>query len=412
MSDDGTQPPGNESNPIVLDSDSDDEADFTPVQRGTAVPPLLNASRPISQRKELQPVSPSGSDHSARSHASQSRSPPGVATTGDENVLAESETSTSENEIVDKLQSPLQLRGTESPSTQTKPPLPDSDLPSVEPIDQLPATNVNSDRVASPVQNGSEVRDKVPNIVSEPTCGGSSSPVASPSPSLVDSETQNMETSPHRPAMTHLPSSPNRGHDLPTDALKNSSPVRVRGTLYSGPSGLWKDFFRVATGEQVSPSRPSRSAKAEEQGDTTRPKGGSNTPRVNSPRNVSSSTLVSLTRNMSIGASPTRSTVVARDSPEIPDDLMVTTPDGVSSLTSGEFFTSITSWDRTRLIVWFRHIVISNSWPFCRTIHTCAHDARICPEGFLLSRHTSRSTRSHEYRGCPLSQVNCGKRNV
>lgn len=369
LSDDDTPAPGNASNPIVLESDN--EADPTPAQQGgTTAPPSSDSSRSMSQHEDLHPAPPSSSNHS---HSSQSRgSPPVIANTRNENTPAVRETSTSEEEIPDNLPSPMQSRGTESPSSETALFLPPSDLDSVKPIDELPALGANTDRMSSPIEDGSDVCDKVPGRGSGPMRRGSPPVPSSVSP--ISPKPQNMEISHEsdESATEHIVSSPNRGHDLPTNASANVSPVRVRGTLYSGPSGLWKDFYRVVAGEQASPSRSSRSIGDQ---DDTRSKTDLNTPRANSPGNASSSALVSLARNMSISTSPKRSAVAARDSPETTDELTITTPDSVSSVTAGEFFTSTPSSGTTCLIFWFRRIVISSSQPFRRTIHTCPHHA-------------------------------------
>jgi hypothetical protein len=366
LSDDETSAPGNESNPIVLESDN--EADPTPAQQGgTTAPPSSDSSRSMSQHEGLHPVPPSSPNHS---HSSQSRgSPPVVANTRNENMPAVGETSTSEEEITDN---PKQSRGTESPDSETAPLLPPSDPDSVKPIDELPASSVNTDRMSSPIENGSDVCDNVPGTRSGLMRRGSPPVPSSVSP--ISPKPQYMEISheSHESAMEHMSSSPNRGHDLSTNASTNVSPVRVRGTLYSGPSGLWKDFYRVAAGEQASPSKSSRGIG--EQVDT-RSKSELNTPHANSSRDISSSALVSLARNMSISTSPKRSAVAARDSPEITDELTITTPDSVSLATAGEFFISIALSASICLIVWLRRIVISSSQPFRRTIYTCPHDA-------------------------------------
>ena len=296
LSDDDTPTPGDADNPIVL---SDDEAEPIPVsaQRDTAIPSSSNSSQSLSQRKNLRPVSPSSSNRSARCHDSQSRnSPSAVGDARDENVPTVRETTISEYGITEEPSSPMQFHATEPPSTPTTPPLPHSDLHSVKPVDESPAANIDTDQMPSPIQNGSEVLDNVPNTVLGPMCGGPFR-VGSASSTPIRPKPRNMGISP-RTAMVHNPSSPNRGHDLQTNSSADASPIRVRGTR-----------FRAA-GEQGSPSRPFRGI--EDQGDA-RPKEGSNAPPTNSSRTVSSSTLVSLARNMSIRSSPIRSSLTARD---------------------------------------------------------------------------------------------------
>jgi hypothetical protein len=363
-SSDDAPAPGHASNPIVLESD--DEADPISAQRVAAVPPSSDAPQFISQLEDPRPVPPSSSNHS---HSPQSTgSPPLVPNTRNENVLAVRETSTSEDEITDNLLSPMQARGTESPSTETASLLPPSDPDSVKLLDEVPASDANTDQMSSPIQDSSDILDQVPNTVSGPMHRGSPPVPSSVSP--VSPKSQIMEIS-HESAMIHMTSSPSRGHDLPTNASANVSPIRVCGTLHSGPSGLWKDFYRAAAGEQASPSRDSRNIA--QLGDT-RSKEELIIPRDNSSRNVSSSALVSLARNLSISTSPKRSTVAVRDSLEITDD-RTTTPDSVSSVTTGELFISITPLNIACLIVWFGHVVISSNRPFRRTIYACPRDA-------------------------------------
>lgn len=326
MSGDDTPARGNADNPIVL---SDDEVEPIPVstQRDTAIPSSTHSSQSLSQRKNPEPVSPSSSNHSPRSHDSQSRnSPAAVSDTRNENVLAARETTTSEYESTEELPSPMQFHVTEPPSTPTTPLLPHSDPHSAKSVDGSPAANINTDQIPSPIQNGSEVWDNVPNTVSGPMCRGPFR-VASTSSPPVSPKSRNVGIS-TRTVMAHNPSSPDRGHDPQINSSADVSPIRVRGT-----------WFRVA-GEKASPSRSSRGIG--DQGDA-RPKEGLNAPPNDLSSNVPSSTLVSSAQNMSIRSSPTRPTFAARDSSETPDDLAMSTPGSVSSVTSGEFSKCITS---------------------------------------------------------------------
>ena len=302
LSDAGTPPPGDASNPIVLDSD--DEAD----QRDSSIYPLLEASRSTPPPKDTHPDPPSGSNHVARSHTSQSSSPD-TSNTGDE------------------------FRDAEPPPVQSASPPPQSEH-SIQAVDQPPVMNGKTYQTPSPIRDSSEIQDKMPNGVSENT-REASSPVAS-SPSSTSPKSRNTGIS-DRLAMSRVSSSPNRSHLPPVDPSANSSfiPVLpVRGTLYSGRSGLWKGFFRVTTAGPASPSKPSRDIEVEEEGDA-RSKEAPTPPRANSPCKITPTTLVSLAQNMSIRSSPTPSSVDGRGL-EISDDPIITTVESVSSAVFGE----------------------------------------------------------------------------
>lgn len=289
LSDDDTPPPGDASNPIVLDSD--DEAD----QRGFSVPPLLVASR----RKDIYPDPPSSLNRLTRSHTLQS-SPPEASNTGDEFRDAES--------------LPVQRA---SPSPQPE--------HSIQAVDQL--VNGKADQMPLPIEDGPGVQDKMPNGVSEST-RETSSPVAS-SPIPMSPESRNTGL-----AISRISLSPNRSHLPPVHASADSSVVPVRGTLYSGRSGLWKGFFKATAAGSTSPSRPSRDVDVEKEGNA-RSKETTTPSRANSPSKITPTTLVSLTRNMSIRSSPTPSSVNGMGL-EISDDSTITTLECVSSVPSGE----------------------------------------------------------------------------
>lgn len=301
LSDDDTPPPGDASNPIVLDSD--DEADHLLAERAPSVQQSLVPPR----RKNTQPRSPSGSNYLARSQASQYRTPPGASSTGDE------------------------LCDAESPSTQGAPLSPQSDVHSVQAV---PSTvNANAGQMPLPIQDSSEIQDKMSNAVSE-NMREALSPVA-PSLSPISPKSRNKGIS-DRVAMARMSSSPNRGHDPPVDASTDSSFVPVRGTLYSGPSGSSKDFFRVTIAEPASPLRPSRGV--EKQVDA-RPKEATTSLRADLSRNITSSTLVSLARKMSIRTSPTPSSVAGRSYIEMDTSDDHTIPrDSISLAPIGEPF--------------------------------------------------------------------------
>ena len=365
LSDAGTPPPGDATNPIVLDSD--DESD----QRGSSVHPLPEASHFTPRPKNIHPDPPSGSNHLARSHTLQSSSP-ATSNTGDEFHDAES-------------------------SSVRRASLPPPSEHSIQAVDQPSLVNGKTHQTPLPIRDSSEIQDEMPNGVSENT-HEASSPVAS-SPPPTSPESRNMGIS-DRLAISPISSSPNGKHLPPVDAPAVSSFVPVRGTLYSGQSGLWKGFFRVtgsaskhhfgtratpspsplpepkqdfgvrttkspspklkhhfgfrrilspspspkhhfgirATPEpepepehDISPSKPSRDIDVEEKGDA-RTKEAPTPLHVNSPWKFTPTTLVSLAQHMSIRSSPTPSSVDGI-SLEILDD---PTMESVSSTVIGE----------------------------------------------------------------------------
>jgi hypothetical protein len=268
----GTSPRGNASNPIVLDSD--DEADIIVAERAPSVQPLLDASPSTPRRKNIQPSSPSGSNYFARFRASPRGPIPGVSNTGDE------------------------FRNVESPSAQRAPLSPQSDMHS-----SLPSlVNVNRDQVSSPIQDGSEIQDKMLNTVSE-NLREALPPVAFlPSPmSLGPGNKRNYNLL----ATARISLSPNRNHDPPVDASADSSFVPVSR--------------RIEKGDARSKEAPIPL-------------------RVNSSCNITSSTLVSMTQDMSIAPGPTLSSVAGRSNPEISEDPTNSTRDSVSSSPTGEPF--------------------------------------------------------------------------
>jgi hypothetical protein len=289
-------PPGDASNPIVLDSD--EEAD----QPVSSVQPSLAASQSTPRRENTHPEPPSSPNYLARSQASQSSSPSGASNRGDEFCEAE------------------------SPSIQRTSPSPQSK----HSVDQFLAVDANADQTL-PMQDSSEIQDKMPNAVSEIT-RETHSPVASFLPPMSPKSKDNGISD--RLAMARTTLSPNRAHGPPVDASTDTSVVSVCGTLYGGPSGLWKGFFKATTTEPASHSR--LSCGIEEQGDAQSKKAPT-PPRAKSPCSITSTALVSLARNMSIRSSPTPLSVDGRGL-EISDDLTITTRDSVPSTPIGEPF--------------------------------------------------------------------------
>ncbi|KAI0283671.1 hypothetical protein BGY98DRAFT_685229 [Russula aff. rugulosa BPL654] len=185
LSDSDTPPPGDASNPIVLDSG--DEAD----EPGSLVYPLLEVSRSTPRRENIHPDPPSGSNHLARSHTPQSSSPPDTSNIGDE------------------------FHDAAPPSVQRASLSPQSEH-SIRAVDQPSVVNGKPDQTSLPIQDNSEIQDKMPNGVSENT-REASSPVASSS-SPMSPESRNKEVS-DRLAISRISSSPNQSHLPPGDAF-------------------------------------------------------------------------------------------------------------------------------------------------------------------------------------------------
>lgn len=269
LSDDDTPPRGDATNPIVLDSD--DEADPILAERVSSVQPLLDASPSTPRRRNIQPRSPPGSNYLARSPTSLRGPPIGVPDTEDE------------------------FRDAESPSVQRATLSPDSDTHSVHSL------NANVDQIPSPLQDGSEIQDKMANSFSQ-NLREALPPVAF-SPSAMSPKSRNKRI--HLLAIARISSSPNRGHDPRVGASADSSFVPVsRGT----------EKGDARSKEEPTPLRASSSC------------------------NIISPMLVSATQNMSITTSPTLLRVAGRSYPEKSDGPTSTTRDSVSSTPTGEPF--------------------------------------------------------------------------
>jgi hypothetical protein len=293
-----TPPPGNSSNPIVLDSSDEED------QQGTSVHPLPEASQPTPRRKNIHPNPPSRSNHLALSLTLQSSSPPDTSITGDE------------------------FRDTESLSVRRALLSPHSEY-FTQAVDQPSVVNGKTDRTPLPIEDTSEIQDKMPNGVSDHTREASSHVASSPSPTRLKSRNKGIFDG---LAISRMSSSPNRSHLPPISTSADSSVSPVRGTLHSGRSGLFK-FFRVTTAGPAS-SKPSRDVDVEEEGGV-RSKEAPTPPLANSPRKTNPTTLVSLTQNMSIRSSPTPPRI-NRSGLEISDDPAITTLESVSSALIGE----------------------------------------------------------------------------
>ena len=242
------------------------------------------------RRKNIQPRSPSGSNYFARFRASPRGPLPGVSNTGDE------------------------FRDVESPSAQRAPLSPQSDMHS-----SLPSlVNADRDQMSLPIQDGSETQDKMPNTDSE-NLHEPLPPVAFPSSPM--SLRPGNKRSYNPLAMARMSLSPIRSHDPPVDASEESSFVPVSRHIEDGDARLK---------EAPTPLR------------------------VDSPCNITSSTLVSMTQDMSITSGPSPSSVAGRSNPEISDDPTNTTRDSVSSTPTGELFRLITS--HHRFFYTYRHL--------------------------------------------------------
>ena len=110
----------------------------------------------------------------------------------------------------------------------------------------------------------------------------------------------------HSPTTTHVSvsSSPNRQRET---AVASASSPTVRGTLYSGPSGLWKNFFKATIAKPVSAPRspPGILPQWKE-----RPKKSSDAIRAELPNDVVSLTQASPPSNKLVGIKQAQSTVV------------------------------------------------------------------------------------------------------
>ena len=276
LSDTDSPPPGDAGNPIILDSD--DEGG----QPSSSVYPLLDVSQSAPLPKNIHPDPPFGSSHLPRSHTSRSSSPPETSNTGDDEFC-----------------------GAESPSVQRASLLPQSEH-SIQAVDQPPIMNGKPDQTPLHIQDSSEIQDKMPNGVPE-NRREAPSPVASSSSQMSPKSRNEGASDPL--AISRISSSPNRIHFPPVDASVESPIVPVRGTLYSGRSGLWKGFFRVTTS---SPSKPSRDVNINVEEGDAQSEEAPTPPRANSPCKATPTTLVSLAQNMSIRSSPTPSCVDGR----------------------------------------------------------------------------------------------------
>ena len=132
------------------------------------------------------------------------------------------------------------------------------------------------------------------------------------SPSLVNHVARSGGTS-HSPTKAHVSVSSSPGRQRETCAVASASPphATVRGTLYSGPSGLWKNFYKATTAKPVSaPGSPCDILPQWKE----RPEKGKNAIRAELPNNVVS-TRASLLSNKPGKIKPAQSTVVEPDSP-------------------------------------------------------------------------------------------------
>ncbi|KAH9083787.1 hypothetical protein EDB83DRAFT_2331208 [Lactarius deliciosus] len=107
-------------------------------------------------------------------------------------------------------------------------------------------------------------------------------------------------------AHVSVSSSPSRRRDTPAGASTGSPPVPVRGTLYSGPLGLWKNFYKAATDKPVSAPGSSRGIVPHSE---ERVKKKSDTLRPESPSKIVSLSRPSLSWKKPVGTKPAQSSV-------------------------------------------------------------------------------------------------------
>ena len=131
------------------------------------------------------------------------------------------------------------------------------------------------------------------------------------SSSLVNHVPRSSGTS-HSPTKAYASVSSSPGRQRETCAATSASPPQatVRGTLYSGPSGLWKNFYKATIAGPVSaPGSPSDTLPQRKD----RPEKGSKAIRAELPNNIVSSTRASLSSNKPGGIKPAQSTAVGPD---------------------------------------------------------------------------------------------------
>lgn len=329
-SDDDTPSFGNASNPIVLDSD--DEAESRPKAHVPAVASFLDAVQSMSPPSNSHMKSSTRSEVLAGPHSSPQRgSSPPMSSESEDGVLAVLTTAHGDNAVKEMSPLPGQTYKATTPEQPLPPPHPNTH-PVMRVDSPSPSTHlitVEAKAKIQPTPQSPEYHPKAEVTTPQPE-GERPSPLLSPS--LMNSVPQIDGTS-HSSTTTHVSvfSSPSRQRETPAGSPAGSPHVTVRGTLYSGPSGLWKNFFQAATAKPVSaPGSPRDILPQKEE----QLKERSRALRAELPGNVVSLTRASLPSENPVGIKPG---VVEPDSPGSSENSV--TPNGKSK--SSVFATDI-----------------------------------------------------------------------
>ncbi|KAH8995629.1 hypothetical protein EDB92DRAFT_148434 [Lactarius akahatsu] len=297
-SDDDT--PGHASNPIVLESD--DEVEPHPKERVPAITPFLDTARSTSSPDNSHLRSPTSL---AGPRSPQRGSSPPMSSESEESVLAV--LTTAQGDSVVEEMSPVPGQSFKAKTPEQPPPSPQPSMHSVMRVDSPSPSTSLTVRAKVKTQPRPQSPGYDPNDEGELPSGP---PL---SPSLVESVPQIGGTS-HSPTTAHVSvsSSPSRRRDTPAGAPTGSPPVPVRGTLYSGPLGLWKNFYKAATDKPVSAPGSSRDILPHSE---ERVKKRSGTLRAGSPSKIVSLNHPSLLWKKPVGTNPAQSSVVKLDPP-------------------------------------------------------------------------------------------------
>lgn len=236
-----------------------------------------------------------------------------MSSESENSVLAVLTTVQGDNVAKEMSSLPGQFCKTKTPEQPPRPPHPsthsvmrvDSPSPSTNSI-TVEAKAKTQPTLQSPEYDPeAEVPEKIPITIPQPEGERSSGPPLSPS--LVNHVPQIGGTS-NSPKTAHVSVSlsPSSRHETPAGAPAGSPHVTVRGTLYSGPSGLWKNFFKASMAKPVSaPGSPHNILP--QKGGWLKERSGAL--RAESPSKVVSLTRPSLSWKKPVGINPTQSSV-------------------------------------------------------------------------------------------------------
>jgi hypothetical protein len=231
--------------------------------------------------------SPTSSEFLAGRQSSKRGSSRPMSGESEDSVLAVL-TTVQGDDVVEEMP-PLPGQSCNPKTLEQLPPPPRASTHSVMRVDSpSPSTDLMAKATTQPTSHSpeydpnAEVPDKMPITIPQPEGERPSGPPLSPR--LVNLVPQIRGTS-HSPTAAHVSvsSSPSRQRETPASAPAGLPQVTVHRTLYSGPSGLWKNFFKVTAAKSVSVLGSPR--------DKERPKKTSDAVRAELPNNA-----VSLTR--------------------------------------------------------------------------------------------------------------------